>query len=573
MQGMHENRSGRRRRRAGSARARQAIVTVLAAASLCASPFAWQRTAEAGALLNWTTVANNGDLVPGSNRNFNSYSPPSVNNAALVVFRARTSGGQAQGEPITGVFSRDMGTAGPIGTIVQRNQLVPAPNNTGATFNEFPAFARIDAGSGMAATRGQSQPVWEVIDPNTGETLTRVGTAGVYATPHGGALVTGMSGIGAVPGFAQFQVPPDAAGAAGVKFDQFPGSPAAFDGQLVAFKGNFTAGGAAQTGVFYRDTLGAGGAVTVAHSGQALPNGGGVFGSTAPPSAAAGQIVFTGLDNEDAPTAGGIYHARVGQPGLNTLVGIGQVIAGVTDANGLNRIGEALSFDGRRVAFWGAWGTETRTVTLTCPSEGQAAVVAACNTQAAEDGTDDGKIDVAVPVNQGIFQVDVQTGAVSLVAQTGGEFEDFLFWTFSGRPSDVGGGDGGEEFEEPRWRSSAFVAADRGRVVFKASEGETNPFGLYLDRGLAFAPETIVDSTMLGDLLDTAATDLPITALALERDGFRNGRLAISASMGNEEESWAGVYLTQVPVPEPGTLGLFAGALALLAARRRHHAA
>jgi len=76
-----------------------------------------------------------------------------------------------------------MATLGPVGVIVERNQLVPQPNNTGATFNEFPAFARIDRSSLLAATRGQSQPVWQVIDPTTGETVTRVGTAGIYATP------------------------------------------------------------------------------------------------------------------------------------------------------------------------------------------------------------------------------------------------------------------------------------------------------------------------------------------------------------------------------------------------------
>jgi hypothetical protein len=281
-----------------------AVVSLGAVTSLQAAP-----------ALDWVTVVNNGDAVPGSTRLFNSYSPPSVNSDALVVFRGRTRGGQQAGEPITGIFARDMAAAGPVTTIVQRNDVVPAPNNTGATFNEFPAFARIDAGSALTATRGQSQPVWQVVDPVTGETVTRLGTAGIYATPGGGPLVTGMSGLGGVPGFSQFQVPTDSTGGtAGVKFDQFPGAPAAFDGQMVAFKGNYTLpDGTSATGVFYRDVLGSGGTVTVARSGDAIPNApGAVFGSTAPPSAAAGQIVFTGLDNEEAPTAGGVYLGRVG---------------------------------------------------------------------------------------------------------------------------------------------------------------------------------------------------------------------------------------------------------------------
>lgn len=440
----------------------------LAAAVVSVVPLLAASGGKAAPALAWTTVFNNGDLVPGSTRLFNSYSPPSVNSEGLVVFRARTRSGQQQGEPITGIFSRDMGTLGPVTNVILRNDPVPQPNNVGATFNEFPAFARIDQTSAMLATRGQSQPVWEVIDPVTGETLTRVGTAGIYATPNGGALVTGMSGIGAVPGFSQFQVPPDAAGgASGVKFDQFPGSPAAFDDQMVAFKGNYTLpDGTSATGVFYRDVLGIGGAVTVARSGEAIPNApGAVFGSTAPPSAASGQIVFTGLDNEEAPTAGGIYLARVGMPGISTLVGLGETVVGASSAGGgtqLNRIGEALSFDGRYVAFWGAWGNQTRTITLTCGSEGNDAVVAACVAQSDKDvnGNPTGTTTREVPVNQGILIKDTVTGELRLVAETGSVYEDFLFWTFSGRPPGVGGGDEGGE-EEGRSRAGVPLPSSR----------------------------------------------------------------------------------------------------------------
>jgi hypothetical protein len=63
------------------------------------------------------------------------------------------------------------------------------------------------------------------------------------------------------------------------------------------------------------------------------------------------------------------------------------------------------------------------------------------------------------------------------------------------------------------------------------------------------------------------AAGIPIVSLGIERDGFRNGRLAIAASMATEEEGWAGIYMTQVP--EPGTLSLLGIAIAGLAWRRR----
>ena len=48
---------------------------------------------------------------------------------------------------------------------------------------------------------------------------------------------------------------------------------------------------------------------------------------------------------------------------------------------------------------------------------------------------------------------------------------------------------------------------------------------------------------------DTPDVPLPIASLALERDAFRPGWLAIMASMGVEEAGWAGIYLTELDLP------------------------
>lgn len=279
----------------------------------------------------WTTVVNNGDVMPGTaDTLFNSYNQPSINAKGLVVFRARSKGGGDEGgcgcggnAPTAadeggggeagmthGIYERDMGVSGaPIVRVFDRTSLVPAPNNTGAAFNEFPSFPRISMMTDMMATRGASPPVWECTLPDG--TDTRVGTSGIFMQGMIGPF-TGMSQLGSVPGFEYWQVP-DAP--SGTRFDQFPGAPSPTRTAIV-FKGNWTENSVAQTGVYYR-TIGETGTTSpvrvVADTSTLIPNqpsgGTKTFGSTAPPSAADREMVFVGLDNEEAPTMGGIYMA------------------------------------------------------------------------------------------------------------------------------------------------------------------------------------------------------------------------------------------------------------------------
>jgi hypothetical protein len=61
--------------------------------------------------LSWATVVNNTDVMPGSDRRFNSYNQPSVDRAGRVVLRARSRGGDAGGggELTHGIYTRDLG--------------------------------------------------------------------------------------------------------------------------------------------------------------------------------------------------------------------------------------------------------------------------------------------------------------------------------------------------------------------------------------------------------------------------------------------------------------------------------
>ena len=519
--------------------------------------------------LTWQTVVNNGDTMPGSTATFNSYSQPSVNAAGLIVFQGRASGSTV----VHGIYGRDMLSAAAPFHITSMGSVVPQPNNTMyngvlSTFNAFASVPRIDIASPTMAVRGQSLPVYTYL---LGATETRVGTSGAYTNP-GGALITGASQLGVVLEngvltFPYYAVP---GAPAGTKFDQFPGSIAVTNGTIIAYKGNYTdpSDGLGKTGVFYRDVVASSGTsptYVIASSNTVIPNqppgGTTKFGSTAPPSAANGYMVFVGSDIEEAPTLGGVYRAALAEPPvLQTLVGIGDQVPGEAPGVGFRMFGEGLSIssDARYVSFWATWGNETFPKTLFCPVDGQAAVIAACLEQYPAGYA------VNIPANQGIFVVDATSGDIYTVAKSGQNgITDFLYWVFSGAPPGVGGEimgldpDVDASSEPPRWRSSAFSALSGGsgkvfQTVFKANRGGVD--GLYLRKdALTFSPlVTVAQILGSGTAIDPEApANSIITAVGIERDGFREGRIAITASMVYEDPltsiGWAGIYLTSVP--------------------------
>jgi len=571
----------------------QSLFMVIGAATMVATAAAAPKPKAAPKpTLDWATVVNNNDLMPPLKvRNFNSYNQPSVNVDGLVVIRARSRGGPPLGQPTHGIYTRDMAVDdSEIVRILDRTTEVPQPNNLGTTFVETPSFPRIDKNSDTIATRGNHQPVWRYTPTESDET--QVGTTGIYTNPFG-PLITGAAKLGAVPAFSFFEVPEFP----GTTFEVFPGAPSVTQGDTIVFKGNYTVDFVAKTGVYYRELAeeqlsgGPGGStlpvVLIANNTSTfIPGTNTVFGSTAPPSAAGQRVVFAGFDNEDAPTLGGIYLAALEpQPQLDTLVSIGGRVPGESRNDTFNGLGEGGAFDGRFVGFWGAWGEETKTVRLYCPTEGNRDRIDYCNQNLVCEGETVGAPDITcdntgcfqdkeVPVNQGIFVHDIDTNSTRTVAKTGAPFDEFLFWNYSGKTPCVGSGhseEGAEDDGEPaRWRSSAFVAVSGGvgatfRAAFKARTGELIDPGVYVDPvdgiylrkgpGNGQAVETVLDTTMDGQHVDPEApAGSIITELGIEREGLRGDWLTVNASMGiedgteedTEEDGMSGIYVTEL---------------------------
>ena len=518
----------------------------------------------ASAQSNWTTVVNNGSVMPGSNNIvFNSYNQPSVNDLGTVVFRARSQGGNGSGGgsgsggggPVHGIYMRNMLRGTATIRIFDKTSAVPQPNNTGATFTEFPSFPRIDLLTNTIATRGASQPVWTY--SLNGIDDTKVGTSGVYAVQRSDDL-TAASQLGAVPAYSFFQVP---GVTPGLRFDQFPGAPAV-SGTSIVVKGNYTEvdtetnTSLSKTGIYFRNIIKGGGVSPVqriADMSTLIPNrpvgSTQAFGATAPPSAALGMVVFTGWDNENSPTIGGIYSAPLkSDPALTTLLGIGAQVPGESAGVTFTNFGESLSFDGRFLAFWGSWGDQMRYVDLTCPTDGNADLIADC-LKLYPNG-----VSMPEPLHQGIFVYDRITGTTTVLAKSPTNFDDFLYWVYSGKPSVAGNTEENSDGEPARWRSAAFTAVSAKqqtfKAVFKAHKDNPKVDGIYYyDATAGSNITTLVDTTTSGQAIDPKApAGSTVVSLGVERDGLRGNWLAITVSMLNATDnlSWAGVYTTNL---------------------------
>lgn len=497
---------------------------------------------------DWTTAVNSATKIPGGGgKLFSSFGQPSINDRCVLVFRGRTTG---PSEPVRGVYAANPCLSRPVSKVAAAGDLVPSPNNNDAPFTEFPAFPRIESGFNFVATRGQSEPVWTYTLEDLSET--KVGTSGIYAGLLTSDLITGASQLGAVPDFSQFEVP----GFPGVKFDQFPGAASPFDSKGITFKGNFTDGTTGRTGVYMRYIYRKDGLANVrriADTTMNIPGTSTPFGSTAPPSAAKSSMVFTGLDIEEAPTMGGIYRSVLPPNGsLETMAEIGQTVpVATTIPQTFTQFGEGLSYDGSNLGFWGAWGSDTRTVTLHCPADGNTDIIAECQKQCPDVDEIGNYCTKEVPVHQGIF-VRTSDGKLNLIARAGVkvDYQDFLFWVFSGRPPGTGPAEA-EDSEPPRWRASAFVAISPNgttyATAFKALK-HNGEVGIYKRRKPTSQIESVAWVSELASRIDTAAPEgSRVSAVGLERDGFRNCKLAMNASFLNEttSESWAGVYVDQ----------------------------
>jgi hypothetical protein len=178
-----------------------------------------------------------------------------------------------------------------------------------------------------------------------------------------------------------------------------------------------------------------------------------------------------------------------------------------------------------------------------------------------------------VPVHQGIFVLDLQVGALYLVA-TSTDFDDFVYWNYSGAPPSVGPDEEADR-EPPRFRSSAFVAVAGHKVIYKARTGTLNGFtnvyenvtdGIYTTEYYhTMVSHTIVETGMNGtdfdpqaiipSIYDNRGDSLTVDEISIERESLRGAKLAISIGFGGMGElegsddadvEFAGIYFAEI---------------------------
>ena len=275
-------------------------ILATAVACLCASSL--QSAAADDLIYEWYTVANNGDVMPTDSSSdcgscheghgeqqrpgvgrvhevFNSYNQPAINKQGVVVFRARSRGGEGvrpgpgrtgarhlhaqpgrAGAAVHGVPAQWHGAAAE-----QHDDRKGRPAcNASTSSRRCRASTPVPTRSRRAGSRRRCGPTsW------TDGTETRTGTSGIYTSSSHGMPTTGASMLGDVSSraviqtFPHFQVPVHGAVPAGTGFDQFPGSPAVTERNTIVFKGNFAVGGVGKTGVFYRDIAAKGGTAPI----------------------------------------------------------------------------------------------------------------------------------------------------------------------------------------------------------------------------------------------------------------------------------------------------------------------
>lgn len=510
------------------------------------------------AALAWQTVANGVSTLPGTTTAFNVFGPPSINASGVAVFRGQsvltTSKGSGESSATTGIYTADLASNGKLAKVVDIATIVPAPNtltygSTLAKFGGFPAFPNIDQTSSFVGFNATHPPV--ITLPSSG----KGGSAGIYSN-LGGALNTGV-GIfvaDATTTYPYFENP-DLPGTA---FGAFPNSPAVVNGNTLVFKGDFLNGTAVAMGIYSRDVVAVNGTSPVALIASTystkVPGKTMKFGYLAAPSAVGSTVVFVGYDRKDAPTAGGIYSTPISAPTFTPLVTIGTPVPGEDTTATFNRFSDAVSFDGRFVGFWGAWGTETTNVHVTCPTD-DAAVQAYCLTIFPNG------YDAKVPVHQGMFVYDTVNLTLNVVAKTGSEFSDFTYWPFvgtlpeEGAPTTTGGSSGGDEPVEVPLEPPAFVLSPAIAVVgqsggnyqaaFKAKTGPVDGIYMRSGPGDAIPIVTALDSTMAGAAVDYAASaSAQIQKFDLERSGMNGNWLAIGVNVqdGGKQSTSTGLY-------------------------------